>query len=54
MDAGPNREPVRKEQAVSKGIPITAKSTSSVVWTLGKRINVLTPQNLGDSNEFVG
>lgn len=48
---GPNREPTLYDAHVSKGIPTTAKSTSSVVLIYSILINVFIPENLGDSCE---
>ena len=52
--SGPNRAPALKVTPVSKGTPITAKSASSAVVKWGSLMNVLIPQNLGDSKESVG
>ena len=51
---GPNRAPDLYETASSVGIPITATSTSSVVCTDGRRMNVRAPVKRGVSCESAG
>jgi hypothetical protein len=52
--SGPNLAPTLKEAPVSKGTPTMAKSTPSVVFTWGRRMKDLTPENLGDSRGSTG
>src|SRR5437870_4476179 len=52
--SGPKRAPTRKVAPVSNGAPSTAKSTSAVVCTNGRRMKVRTPVKRGDSSELAG
>ena len=51
---GPNRDPERKELAVSKGAPAIAKSSPFAESTFVIRINVPMLQNLGDDKALAG
>src|ERR671916_2591562 len=54
MLSGPKRAPMRKVPPVSKGAPTIAASVFSRSWTLGRRMNVRTPENRGVSKESAG
>ena len=48
MPFGPNLEPVRKEDAVSNGIPMIAKSRPSADSAFGSLMKFPMLQNLGE------
>src|SRR5918998_5085688 len=54
MLSGPKRAPMRKVPPVSKGAPTIAALAFSRSWTLGRRMNVRTPEKRGVSKESAG